>query len=196
MHSGVGCAHRKLCADAGRPISCRSGNCQRTQGIQLIKLSNSTEAKTRIKSFILCRPLHAVAIWWLPMRRAPLASGTFPSSDFCWPRTATAHLTTAPRSCFPVTPPLWPLEHPTSGAPSFQWMWPQRQPIPLGNSSKCSQCKRALHTFESCLTHKPWNCRINPNGFVQFVYPTKRTNILDLHFTRKNIVIALGAFEQ
>lgn len=37
---------------------------------------------------------------------------------------------------------------------------------------------------------------INPNGFVQFSYPTKRTNILDYHFTRKNIVIALGVFEQ
>lgn len=37
---------------------------------------------------------------------------------------------------------------------------------------------------------------INPNGFVQFSYPTKCTNMLDFHFTRKNIVIALGIFEQ
>jgi len=38
--------------------------------------------------------------------------------------------------------------------------------------------------------------KINPAGFPLFSYPTKRTSILDFHFTRKNTVVAVGVFNQ
>jgi len=36
----------------------------------------------------------------------------------------------------------------------------------------------------------------NPLGFAMFSCPTKRIAIHDFHFTRKNVIVAVGAYEQ
>jgi len=38
--------------------------------------------------------------------------------------------------------------------------------------------------------------RNNPDGFPMLSYPTKKTNFLDLHFSRKNTVVGVGVFDQ
>ncbi|VDM95162.1 unnamed protein product [Thelazia callipaeda] len=38
--------------------------------------------------------------------------------------------------------------------------------------------------------------KINPSGFHLYTYPTKNTPIVNVHFTRRNLVLAVGAFGQ
>lgn len=38
--------------------------------------------------------------------------------------------------------------------------------------------------------------RNNPDGFPMLSYPTKKTNFLDLNFSRKNTVVGVGVFDQ
>ncbi|KAK6106240.1 WD domain G-beta repeat family protein [Brugia pahangi] len=38
--------------------------------------------------------------------------------------------------------------------------------------------------------------KINPSGFHLYTYATKNTSIVDLHFTRRNLVLAVGAYRQ
>uniref|UniRef100_A0A8R1TJ89 TFIID subunit TAF5 NTD2 domain-containing protein n=1 Tax=Onchocerca volvulus TaxID=6282 RepID=A0A8R1TJ89_ONCVO len=38
--------------------------------------------------------------------------------------------------------------------------------------------------------------KINPSGFHLYSYATKNTSIINLHFTRRNLVLAVGAFRQ
>ncbi|EJW87341.1 hypothetical protein WUBG_01752 [Wuchereria bancrofti] len=38
--------------------------------------------------------------------------------------------------------------------------------------------------------------KINPSGFHLYSYATKNTSIVDLHFTRRNLVLAVGAYRQ
>uniref|UniRef100_A0A915PII9 LisH domain-containing protein n=1 Tax=Setaria digitata TaxID=48799 RepID=A0A915PII9_9BILA len=38
--------------------------------------------------------------------------------------------------------------------------------------------------------------KINPNGFHLYSYATKNTSIVNLHFTRRNLVLAVGAYGQ
>jgi WD40 repeat protein len=40
------------------------------------------------------------------------------------------------------------------------------------------------------------DARTNPEGFPMLSYPSKKTSILDLNFSRKNTVVAVGAFDQ
>lgn len=37
--------------------------------------------------------------------------------------------------------------------------------------------------------------KLNSDEFNLFTYPTKRTSLLDFHFSRKNTVVAVGTFE-
>jgi transcription initiation factor TFIID subunit 5 len=46
-------------------------------------------------------------------------------------------------------------------------------------------------------THDPTSePKVNPANFTLFSYATKRTALLDLHFSKKNVVVAVGAFDQ
>ncbi|KAI6233057.1 Transcription initiation factor TFIID subunit 5 [Aphelenchoides fujianensis] len=38
--------------------------------------------------------------------------------------------------------------------------------------------------------------RANPEGFPLLSYSTKKTNLLDLHFARKNVIIGVGVYDQ
>jgi len=54
----------------------------------------------------------------------------------------------------------------------------------------------SFFSLDSIISNQAPPPLINPSGFSLFSYPTKRTSILDFIFTRKNVVVGIGAFEQ
>uniref|UniRef100_F1KW86 Transcription initiation factor TFIID subunit 5 n=2 Tax=Ascaris suum TaxID=6253 RepID=F1KW86_ASCSU len=65
-----------------------------------------------------------------------------------------------------------------------------------------SDCGLSFYSLDSVTAHATSqehlsnDPKINPSGFHMFTYSTKQTPIVGLHFTRRNLVLGVGAFGQ